>query len=134
MLVQTKTRYMKTVEGSGGLINATRITVRPENRKELCLTIASLLERIRREDGCRAYLFYGEVEDQNSLMLISEWETPTAWENHLNSANFAVLLGSLRLLSKRSNLDFSMLSHVAGIEALTRARCELPEAQLPINI
>lgn len=123
------------MERSGELVNATRITVRPENRRELCLTISSLLDRIRREDGCRAYLFYGEVEDQNSLMLISEWETPTAWENHLNSANFAVLLGSLRLLSNRSNLDFSLLSHVTGIEALTRAKCELTQqAQFSINV
>lgn len=128
-------RHMKTIERSGELVSATRITVPPEHRRELCLTISSLLERIRRENGCRAYLFYGEVEDQNSLMLISEWETPTAWENHLNSANFAVLLGSLRLLSDRSNLDFSMLSHVAGIEARTKAKCEPTEqAQSPLNI
>jgi len=126
---------MKTIEGRGELVSATRIRVRPENRRELCLTISSLLDQIRREDGCRTYVFYGEVEDQNSLMLISEWDTPTAWENHLNSDNFAVLIGSLRLLSNRSNLDFSMLSHVAGIEALTRARCEpTQEAQYLITI
>ena len=126
---------MKTIERRGELVSATRIRVRPENRRELCLTISSLLDQIRREDSCRTYVFYGEVEDQNSLMLISECDTPTAWENHLKSDNFAVLIGSLRLLSNRSNLDFSMLSHVAGIEDLTRARCETTqEAQYLITI
>ena len=38
-------------------------------------------------------------------MLIGEWDTLADWENHLNSDNFAVLIGSLRLLSNRSNLD-----------------------------
>ena len=122
---------METNKGRGEFLSAARITVRPENRKELCLTISALLERIRREDGCRTYAFYGEVEDHNSLMLIGEWDTIAAWENHLNSDNFAVLMGSLKLLSHRSNLDFSLLSHVTGIEAL--ARCEKSsEAQSPM--
>jgi len=111
---------MKTVEQKEEFVSATRIMVRPENRRELCLTISALVERIRREKGCRAYVFYGEVENQNSLILIGEWETMDAWENHLNSDNFAVLFGSLKLLSNRSNLDFSVLSHVTETEARLR--------------
>jgi quinol monooxygenase YgiN len=111
---------MPAVNEKVEFVSATRITVRPENRRELCLTISSLIERIRSEKGCRAFAFYGEVENQNSLILIGEWDTIDAWENHLNSDNFAVLLGSLKLLSNRSNLDFSVLSHVTETEARFR--------------
>jgi quinol monooxygenase YgiN len=108
---------MKMIERNRQIISAARITVRPEHRRELCLTISALLERIRHEKGCRTYNFYGEVEDQNSLILIGEWDTLTAWENHLKSDAFAVLIGSVRLLGTRSNVDFSVLSPLPRNEA-----------------
>ena len=126
---------MKASETSTEIVSAIRTIVRPENRKELCLTISSLLSLIRDEEGCRGYRFYGESGDQNSFVLIGEWETRDAWDHHLNSKNFAVLVGSLRLLSQLSDVDFKLLSHVAAIEAVTKARCQpLEDTQLSIQI
>lgn len=116
---QTMTR-----ERSNEIISAARITICPEKRKELCLTIASLLNLIRQEEGCWSYRFYGETDDQNAFVLIGEWETRDAWDHHLKSDNFAVLVGSLKLLGERADVDFKLLSHVVGIEAVTRARCD----------
>jgi quinol monooxygenase YgiN len=107
------------------IVSTARITVRPENRKELCLTISSLLGLIREEEGCRTYRFYGEAGDENSYLLLGEWETRHAWDEHLKSDNFAVLVGSLKLLGQNPNIDFELTSHVAGIEAVTKARCDL---------
>lgn len=113
-----------TRERSNEIVSTARITICPENRKELCLTIASLLNLIRQEEGCWSYRFYGDADDQNAFVLIGEWETRDAWDHHLKSDNFAVLVGSLRLLGERADVDFKLLSHVVGIEALTRARCD----------
>jgi len=96
------------------VVSTARVTVPPEKRKELCLTINSLIDRIRNEKGCRTFRFYGEVGDQNSFSLISEWETLDAWDRHLTSNNFAVLVGSLRLLGNRSEVNFQVLSHAPG--------------------
>lgn len=76
------------------------------------MTITSLLERIRSQDGCRAYRFYGENSEQDSFMLIGEWETRIHWERHMRSEPFAVLLGSLELLSAEKRFDFKLLSQV----------------------
>jgi quinol monooxygenase YgiN len=113
---------MKPFEKSKEIVSAIRATVRPEQRKELWLTIASLLDLIRSEDGCRTYRFYGEDGDQNTFILIGEWETSDAWDQHRNSNNFAVLIGSLKLLGIRPDVDLQLLSHVAPIEMLTRAK------------
>ena len=118
---------MKTTERDSQIISAARITVRPEHRRELCLTISGLLDRIRHEKGCRTYNFYGEVEDQNSLILIGEWDTLSAWEDHIKSDDFAVLIGSVKLLGARSNLDFSVLSHIPRNEALGLVHHEIPQ-------
>ncbi|SRR6266480_1918843 len=110
-------------ERSNEIVSTARIKVRPQNRNELCLTLTSLLDLIRQEEGCWSYRFYGEAEDKNAFVLIGEWETREAWNHHLRSDNFAVLLGSLKLLGNRADVEFELLSHIAGVEAVTRARC-----------
>jgi len=117
-------------ETSNEIVSTARVTVRPENRKELCLTISPLLNLIRQEEGCWSYRFYRESEDKNAFVLIGEWKTRDAWNHHLQSDNFAILIGSLRLLGNRADVDFKLLSHVAGIEAVTRARCD-PKGESP---
>ena len=74
------------------IVNTTRITVRPENRNELFQTIWPLLEPIRSEKGCVTYHFCVDAADENSSVLIGEWETSEDWHNHLRSRDFAVLL------------------------------------------
>lgn len=111
---------MKKFDRSVEIVSAIRTTVRPEHRKELCLTIGSLLGLIRSEDGCRTYRFYGEDGDQNSFILIGEWETRKAWEGHLNSDNFAVLVGSLRLLGNQPEFEFKLLSQVSATDGETK--------------
>ena len=68
------------------------------------------------------YRLYEEAGEENTFVLIGEWETQADWENHFQSDHFAVLLGSIMVLSIRANLDFKLLSHVAGTETVTRAR------------
>lgn len=112
------------MNSDNAITNLTRITVSPENRKELCQTISSLISPMRSEKGCLTYRFYEETGDRNTFVLIGEWETSNAWSDHLQSDNFAILIGSLSLLCKDSLVDFKLLVHVAGIEAMTRARIE----------
>src|SRR5215510_14543040 len=85
-----------------------RITARPEKRKELFMTLTSLLERIRGEEGCCISRFYGDASEHDSFMLVGEWETQSDWERHTRSEHFAVLLGSLELLSTEKSLHFKL--------------------------
>ena len=88
------------------------ISARPEKRKELFMTITSLLEPIRREKGCVGYRFYSEVSTEDSFVLLGEWESRSDWERHTSSEHYAVLLGSLELLSNEKGLNFRLLSPV----------------------
>ena len=125
---------MTTLEHNGEIISTTQVTVPSRHRRELCLTISALLDLVRQEAGCRAYRFYGEQDDQNSFLLIGEWETREAWAQHLKSDNFTVLLGSLKLLGNDAHVDFKLLSHVNGIEAITKERCEPFKEATPLFI
>jgi quinol monooxygenase YgiN len=83
-------------------VNTTRITVDPEKRMELFQTIGRLLEPIKDAKGCRTYRFYLDSADENSSLLVSEWETESDLNNYMSSDDFAILRGAIKVLSVRS--------------------------------
>ena len=84
------------------IVKTTRITARPEKRMELSQTIAGLLGPIHHIKGCRTFRFYLDAEDENSSLLLSEWESESDLDQYLSSDDFAVLKGALAILSSRS--------------------------------
>src|SRR3954470_12115720 len=116
-----KGEKMRSTSKADAIVNLTRITVRPEKRKELYQTISSLLDPVKQEKGCLNYGFYEEADDGNTFVLIGEWESPDDWNNHLYSNSLAVLLGSISILCDISHLDFKLLSHITSVDAMRRA-------------
>ena len=94
------------------IVSTTQINVAPENRRELFQTILPLLDPIRGERGCVAYRCYVELTDENSAMLMSEWEAETDWENYLSSSDCAILLGALNALATPASIDFKLLGKI----------------------
>ena len=84
------------------IVNTTRITVHPEKRIELAQTITRLLQPVKNIKGCQTFDFYLEAADENSLLLISEWETESDLDDYLRSNDFAILRGAIKVLSVRS--------------------------------
>ena len=85
------------------IVNTTRITVPPEKRTEFLQTMGRLLEPSKRAKGCRNFDFYLDAADENSTLLVSEWDTETDLNNYFGSDDFAVLRGAITVLSARSN-------------------------------
>lgn len=110
---------MPTFEENKEMIATTRLTVHPEKRKEFFQTIGSLTQRIEKERGCQAYRIYADTGDENTLIMVGEWETRASWDAHRRGSNFAVLVGSVLVLSIKTSVDFKLLSKVAGIEAMS---------------
>ena len=65
--------------------------------------MSELLEPLNGAAGCKAFRLYIDVADENSSLIISEWETETDLDNYLNSADHAILHGAITVLSKRSS-------------------------------
>jgi len=108
------------------IVNTTRIRVPRENRHELFQTIFSLLEPIRNERGCLAFGCYVDVVDENSAVLIGEWETEAFLDEHLCSADCAILFGAINVLAGPAGVDFNLLWYVDKNETGQRARRLIP--------
>jgi heme-degrading monooxygenase HmoA len=85
------------------VLNTSSITVYPEKRAEFFQTMTQLLEPLNGTVGCKTCKLYVDVSDENSSLIISEWETEADLNNYLNSADHAVLHGAITVLSKRSS-------------------------------
>ena len=104
------------------IMTTTRITVSSANRSELFQTVLTLLVPVMNEKGCLSSRFYLDSADNNSALLVEEWETQEDWDNHLRSRDCAVFLGAVSVLCRPASVEFKLLSYVAGIEAITVAR------------
>jgi quinol monooxygenase YgiN len=99
------------------IVNTTRITVQPEKRTEFFQTIRRLLDPLKKARGCRTLDFYLDAVDENSTLLVSEWDTERDLNNYLRSNDFAVLRGAITVLSIRSiDSKANVTSHLSRPE------------------
>ena len=88
--------------GTTMIVNTTRITVQPDKRTEFLQTVGPLLDPLKKAKGCRTLDFYLDTTDENSTLLVSEWDTERDLNNYLESNDFAVLRGAITVLSTSS--------------------------------
>jgi quinol monooxygenase YgiN len=96
-----------------------RMNVFSGKRKELSQTIASLIGSIRTEKGCKRCDFFQDIEDEDRLCLLGEWDTRENLNGHLKSERFEILRGAMNLLKE----PYEMLFHtVTAGKKRTEAR------------
>ncbi len=95
-----------------------RMKVHSEKRLELSQTITLLSGHIRKEKGCRRCDFCQNIEKENELFLLEEWNTQENLMIHLKSEGFKVLRGAMNLLQEPFELMIHSLSHPAGLEKI----------------
>jgi quinol monooxygenase YgiN len=81
------------------IMNTTRITLQPGKRTEFFQTMGRLMDPIKSAKGCRNVDFYFDATDENSTLVVSEWDSETDLNNYLQSNAFAVLRGAITVLS-----------------------------------
>ena len=96
-----------------------RMKVLAEKRKELSQTIVSLIGSLRAEKGCLRCDFCQDMEDENELCILEEWDTRQNLNSHLKSEHFKVLRGAMNLLRE----PYEMLVHTeAAVKNGTKTR------------
>lgn len=105
------------------MIDATiRITVPPQRRKEMLQTFKLILDPIRREPGCVCCHCYVDIENENGFFFKAEWQSREALDDHLQSAQFAVLRGAMALVDEEPEVRICTVASKVGARAVTTAR------------
>jgi quinol monooxygenase YgiN len=88
-----------------------KMTVRPEKRKELSQTLQSIVEQVRKENGCLKSGLFGNSENEHEFLMLEEWESREALDNHLESDIFTVLVGAVGLMERTPEVSVHTVSH-----------------------
>jgi quinol monooxygenase YgiN len=82
-----------------------KMTVFPKKRTELLQTLETLKNSTRKANlGCVEYRFYQEGENENTLILILEWQTQEKLAAYQNSDQYKILMGAISLLCESSEM------------------------------
>jgi quinol monooxygenase YgiN len=99
-----------------------RIVAPPEKRDEVIRTFRTLLGPTRVQRGCIRCGLYQDVEQENGLSYIEQWETRADLETHLRSDQFWRLLTLIDLSTEPPEIEFSLISETLGMEYLAAVR------------
>lgn len=94
----------------------------PEKHLEVLQTLLSLMETVKKEPGCRSCCAFCDIDDRNRFTLLEEWETPKDTDNHIQSHQFGVLLGTKTLLSEPPMIRIHTVSQTWGMDAVQALR------------
>ena len=98
------------------------LNVVPEKRTEVFQTLVSLATMIRKEHGCRRCELFLEGENQSGFEFVEEWQSREAFEEHVRSNVFGILLGLAPLLRQPPAMRIYTVASAEGMEAVRRAR------------
>jgi quinol monooxygenase YgiN len=87
-----------------------KMTVFPKKRKELVQTLETLKNSTCTADlGCVEYRFFQEGDNENSIILILEWQAQEKLAAYQNSDPYKILMGAISLLCESSEMRIGAL-------------------------
>lgn len=104
------------------IVTTIRLQTTPDNRKEILQTFCSLTDPIRCGSGCKSCRVYRELGNDETVILIQEWDSRNHWDEHLRSNEFAVMIGAMSLLQKPETVEFQVLDQVEGSRSVEAIR------------
>ena len=104
------------------IVTTIRIQTTPRNRKELMQTFRSLSNPIQSERGCKSCRIYRDVENEEAVIVIQEWDSKIQLNKHLRSDEFAVMVGAMSLLEQPDTVEFQVLDQVEGSRSVEAIR------------
>jgi len=104
------------------IIMTLRFTVPPEKIADVIAIINSIKEPICVEPGCNHFSLYNDVNNNNALMLVGEWESQETLEGAIQMEDFSRIFVVLELASRTPEISFNTVSDRAGFELIEKLK------------
>lgn len=104
------------------IVTTIRLQTTPENRKEILQTFRSLSDPTQCGAGCKSSRIYRELGNDETVIVIQEWDTMNHWDEHVHSDEFAVIIGAMSVLQKPDTVEFQVLDQLEGSRSLEAIR------------
>lgn len=77
-----------------------KIVVAASKRDEFIDSLRFLSSGIRAEDKCVEFSLYRDIQNKDAYIVLAEWKTRQAMEDHFKRKNFSVLIGATKVLGE----------------------------------
>ncbi len=99
-----------------------RMTIPPKKSGEALKILRSVAERCMHDPGCLGCHIYGDLQEENVLILEEIWRAEEDLELHLRSDEYRNLLLVMEMALKQPEIRFDTISSSTGIETIEKAR------------
>ncbi|MGA8240194.1 MAG: antibiotic biosynthesis monooxygenase [Desulfobacterales bacterium] len=91
-------------------------------RGEALKILRSIVEQSRVQPGCFSSCLYGDLDEENVIVIEEMWLDEEALNRHLRSEEYRHLLLVLEMAIRPPEIRFDTISSSTGIETIEKAR------------
>jgi quinol monooxygenase YgiN len=104
------------------VISTLRMSVPPDKRDEVLRTLRMVMGPTRAHLSCISCCLYQDVEDENLVSFVQEWESQEALEANIRTDDYRKILAVMELADAQPEIKFITASHTAGMELIEDLR------------
>jgi len=98
------------------IVVTSKMKTTSEKREEFLKALRGMLEPMRLQPGCKNLFLCHDCEDENTSILVEEWDVKEDFDRHLRSYDYRNLLVLMDLLSEPPEIKINIVSLSAGME------------------
>ena len=98
------------------LIYQLKIGIKPYKPDEFVSSMHSFLSSIRKEKGCLDFSVYRDSEKENTFIVVGEWKTRQAMEEHFQTREFELLIGAAKVLGETFTMNIAEVTKSGSFE------------------
>ena len=102
-----------------------RLILPPQKRGEALKILRSTAEQCKVWPGCISCRVYGDLQEDNVLLLEGMWRSEEELEGHLRSDEYRNVLVAMEMALKQPEIRFDTISGSTGLETVQRVRSGL---------
>lgn len=93
-----------------------KIELKPYKVGEFVNSTQSFSHRVRKDNECLDFKLYQDSEKENSYIVIGEWKTRQAMEQHFKTQEFELLIGAAKVLGETFEMNIAEVLKTGGFE------------------
>jgi quinol monooxygenase YgiN len=111
------------------IVGTVRILPPPNRRDQVLELLRSIQGPVTAQEGCAGCHIYEEHAPEEAVVLVEQWESAEALDEHLRSDAYRRILAALELSGSPPDVRFDHVAATEGIELIERSRAERGDAQ-----
>ena len=104
------------------ILASVRMTLPSQKRDEAFKILKRTAEHCRIWPGCLSCRIYGDLQEDNVLMLEEMWRSEEELKGHLRSDEYRNVLLVMEMALKEPEIRFDTISGSSGLETVQRVR------------